>query len=397
MSGLGAEMRDRLIASGGAFRGSIIPIEPEAFKDLAFEMCREAGVQLLLFTDVIDVVMEGTLVRGVVVQTKIGPQAIAAKVVIDASGDADIAYAAGANYVRGRESDGRMRPISLLFRLGNVDIDRVVAYVRAHPEDFAADNHRHVVDFEGKVLRLVGFFGAVKDAKTRDELDKDCHYVRLEAVLVDRRMVMVNSTRVYDVDGTNPFDLGRAMLEGRRQMHQLFAFLKKYIVGFEDAFIVDSAPRLGVRETRRIVGEYVLTEDDIAMDAAFPDTVARTFMRHTPGLDVHSPDAGEGAETDSVYRADVMPVRGFNLPYRILVPKVVDGLLVAGRCMSVTQEADRWTRNQPPLMLAGQAAGTAAALSIEKGVLPRNIDIAALQASLSAQGVMNVIPEAIEA
>ena len=387
LSGLGAEMRDRLVAMGGAFAGSVIPIDPEAFKDLSFQMCREAKVDLLLFTDTVDVVMDGRLVRGVVVQTKTGPRAMMARVTVDASGDADLAYLAGAPHVKGRESDGRMRPITQLFRLGNVDIERVVRYATERPQDFLRDSDRSVIDIERKVLRLVGFFSAVKEAKARGELDKDCHYVRLEDVLVDRRMVMVNTTRVYDVDGTDPFDLTRATLEGRRQMHQLVAFLKRYVPGFEETFVVDTAPRLGVRETRRIVGEYVLTEDDIAGDVKFPDTVARSYMRHIPGHDVHSPDAGEGAESDRVYRTDVMPVLGFNLPYRILVPRGVEGLLVAGRCMSVTQEADRWTRNQPPCILAGQAAGTAAALAVRADVLPRAVNVAALQAALARQGV----------
>lgn len=399
MSGLGAELRDRLIQSGGAFRGeSVISIEPEAFKDLAFALCEQAGVELLLFTEVVDAVMDGERISGVVVQTKSGPKAIMAKVVIDASGDADIAVAAGAPVVKGRESDGRMRPISLLFRIGNVDIERVVRYCREHPEDFLVDPHRHVVDFEQKALRLIGFFKSVEEAKRRNELDKDCHYIRLEAVLVDRRMVMVNSTRIYDADGTDPRDLGRAMLEGRRQMHQLFDFLHKYIVGFEDSYIVDSAPRLGVRETRRIIGDYVLTEEDIGEDRAFPDTFARTFMRHTPGRDVHSPDAGEGAVTDDVYRTSVMPVIGFNLPYQILLPQKVEGLLVAGRCMSVNQEADRWTRNQPPLILAGQAAGVAAALSVARGICPRELDPKILQEMLGKDGVMlPPQPEALSA
>jgi hypothetical protein len=396
MSGLGAELRDRLVQSGGAFRGeSVISIEPEAFKDLAFAMCEQSGVELLLFTEVVDVVMDGKQICGVVVQTKSGPKAIMAKVVIDASGDADIAVSAGAPVVKGRESDGRMRPISLLFRIGNVDIERVVQYVREHPEDFLVDPHRHVVDYEHKALRLIGFFKSVETAKERNELDKDCHYIRLEAVLVDRNMVMVNSTRIYDADGTDPRDLGRAMLEGRRQMHQLFGFLHKYIVGFEDSYIVDSAPRLGIRETRRIIGDYVLTEEDIAEDREFSDTFARTFMRHMPGRDVHSPDAGEGDVSDDVYRTSVMPVTGFNMPYRILLPQKVEGLLVAGRCMSVNQEADRWTRNQPPLILAGQAAGVAAALSVARGINPRELDPKILQKGLGKDGVM--LPERPEA
>lgn len=387
MTGIVAELADRLVRAGAAYLGRVIPIDSEGLKDVAYAMVSESGARILLHAYISDVVMSDNRVRGVLIQTKSGPRAILAGVTVDATGDADVAFHAGAPHVRGRETDGKMRPITLLFRLGNVDIPRVVRFVKDNPQDFLGDPGRNVIDPDRRLLRIFGYFSQVQAARERGELDPECHYIRLEVVFVDRRMVTVNTTRVYEVDGTDPFDLTRATEDSRRQMHQLISFLRRHAPGFEDAFLIDSAPSLGVRETRRIVGEYVLTEEDISANTPFRDSIARMQMRHIPGYDVHSPDAREGAPEDMVNRSAVMPVTGFNFPYRSLVPQRIDGLLVAGRCVSVTQEADRWTRNQPPCILTGQAAGTAAAIAIRSRVQPRSVDIELLQASLRAQGV----------
>jgi hypothetical protein len=387
LSGMAEELLDRLIKAGGAIRGSVIPMDPELFKDVSIRMLDEANVKCLFFAPVLGAVLRGEDVAGVIIARKPGLAAILGKVVIDATGDADVAVASGVPFVKGREADGRMRPVTLMFRIGNVDVSSVVDFVRKNPDQFLSDPDRHVLDLAAGVIRVVGFFNLVKEAKARGELDPDCHYVRIEGVFIERRTVLINTTRVYGVDGTDPRDLTRAMLAGRQQMHQVITFLHKYVPGFERAFLIDSGSRLGVRETRRIVGQYVLTEEDIAQDISFPDTIARASMRHVAGLDVHSPDAGEGSESDPVYRTLTMPILGFNIPYRSLLPKGKGGLLVAGRCMSVTQEADRFTRNQPPCLLSGQAAGTAAALGVRNGIDPSRVEIHEIQSSLRRQGV----------
>lgn len=387
MSGLAQEVRDRLVDAGRAFGERVLAIDPEGFKDTSFEMCEEAGVELILFTSIVDVVMEGENVRGVVIHTKDGPRVILAKVIVDATGDADVCALAGVPYVTGREHDGKMRPISLLFRVGNIELGAVAKYIDDNPHDFLRDPGRHLVDLPGKQMRVVGFFSAARRARERGELDADCHYVRLEDVLVDRGIAMVNTTRVYDVSGLDPRDLTRAMTAGRKQLHQILNFLVSYIPGFENAFLIDSAPALGVRETRRIRGEHLLTEDDIATDQDFHDVIFRTHMRHMPGREVHSPDAGEGSAEDLTHTVEVMPITSFDVPYRALVPLKVNGLLAAGRCISMTQEADRWLRNQPQAMLTGQAAGIAAAISAANGTNPREVNVKQLQDALREREV----------
>lgn len=387
LSGLSLELADRLVEAGAALPGPVVPIDAEAFKDVAYDMVTSSGARVMFFTQILDAILDGDTVKGVVVHTKSGPKALMGKVVVDTTGDADVSFYSGVPHVKGRESDGKMRPITLLFRLGNVDTRRAAKFAQEHPECFLSDPRRNVIDLEHNLLRLVGYFPQVEAARNRGELDPECHYVRVECVFADRGVVTINTVRVYGVDGTDPSDLTKAMVEGRKQMHQLINFLRREAPGFENSYLLDSAPDLGVRETRRIRGEYLLTIEDIIEDKAFEDTVGRIYMRHVPGNEVHSPDGREGAPEDAVWRNMEMPIRGFNLPYRCLVPKKAEGLLVAGRCVSATQEADVWTRGQPGCVLMGQAAGTAALLAVREGVLPRHLDIGSLQAALDAQGV----------
>jgi hypothetical protein len=280
-----------------------------------------------------------------------------------------------------------MRPVTVLFRMGNVDIGRMLDFAARHPEQFINDPNVNFVNTrEGKV-RLAGFFDLVKRARESGELDKECHYLRVESADFEKRMVLINSVRVYGIDGTDGWDLTRGEVEARKQMADLVRFTKRDVPGFEKAFLVDSSASLGVRETRHIIGEYVLNYDDVLTSRPFDDVVA-TNASHLPhGKEMHSPDAREGAEEDDANRKDVWPRLTHEIPYRSLVVKGVKHLLVAGRCISATHEADRMTRNIPPCVMTGQAAGTAAALASRLGVAPSELSIRRLQAALARQGV----------
>lgn len=387
MSGLTGELVDRLVARGGADVGTLTSFDVESFKEVALELVEESGARLLLYTSVVAPIMAGNVARGVVVENKSGRQAILAKVVIDCTGDADVAYRAGVPCVLGREKDGKTRPITLLFRLGGVDVRKVVEFARAHPEDFTPDPRRHVLDLEDGLVRISGFFQEVKAARERGELDKDCHYVRLEGVQVERGMLYVNTTRVYGLDGSNAWDLTRAELEARKQMRQLLPFLKREIPGLENAFVVETSTHIGVRETRRIRGEYVFDEGDVVAGRTWEDTILGLKRRHKPGDAMHSPDAGEGADTDDHNRQMGTPLVPFEVPYRSLVPLEVDGLLVAGRSISQTHSGDMYTRGMYTCILLGQAAGVGAAISLRQGVRPREADRLTVQKALVRQGV----------
>jgi len=387
LSGFSREMVARLLKEGGAWEGPTIPFDPEKFKEVALAFVEEAGARLLLYSWVTDPLVIDGKVHGVTVQNKSGRQAILGGVVVDATGDADLAARAGAEVVKGRESDGKMRPMTILFRMGGVDIERVVEYARAHPDQFTADPSFQILDSEGGVVRLSGFFDLVAAARARGELDKDCHYVRFEGVNVKRGTIFVNSTRVYGVDGTNAWDLTRAEVEARQQMKQVAAFIQREIPGCEKAYVIDASSSIGVRETRRIRGPFVLTEEDILAHKTYEDTVAKIWRFHAAGRDWHSPDGGEGSSSNLVYRTAVTPLNWFEIPYRCFLPNGVQGLLVGGRTLSQTHQADMWTRGMYCCMVTGQVAGTAAALATQSRVEPSALDVRMLQDALAAQGV----------
>ena len=384
--GIPKQIFDRLIAAGGAFPGEVISVDPEIFKGIAFEMAVEAGVRLLLHTICADVIRDGNRLRGVVIENKGGRQALLGQVLVDASGDADIAAHAGAPTVKGREVDGKMRPMTLLFRLGGVDIETMLQYVHEHPEDFSKDPNQMMLDVEGKNIRVFGFFSLVERAKAGGYLYSDCHYFRVESVFPERGTLLVNTIRIYNVDGTNPEDVTRAEIEARQQQLLLVEFVRKYVPGFARAYVLDSGSHIGVRETRRILGEYVLTEEDIIGQVAFPDTIGIDSNRQNPKGPRHSPDGKEGAVTDEETREQVATLYTYEIPYRCLVPQRVEGLLVAGRSISSNHEADGYTRNQPACMVTGQAAGVAAALAARQGILPREVSVPTLQAALRSLG-----------
>jgi hypothetical protein len=330
------------------------------------------------------------------VENKSGRQAILSKVVVDCTGDADLAYRAGAPCTIGREDDHKTRPMSLLFRLGNVNIDRIVEYCRQHPDQFDLSPYATVLQREAKVLRIEGFYDIMESARNTGELDTNIHYLRFEGVDTENGTVIVNTVRVYDLDGSNARELARGEIEGRRQMMQMLQVIKKYVPGCEKAFLIDTALNLGVRETRRIVGEHVFTDVDAWNKVHFKDTVAHLWRRAGLGEEMHSPDAGEGLRDKAFYEKlktydsseiPPPPERDFYFPYRSLIPQRLDGMLVAGRCMSVSHLGDTWTRGIMITMVCGQAAGAAAALAAKHGVGVRQVDIRELQDALSSQGV----------
>ncbi len=385
--GVSAEIVDELIRRKAAVAGRVINFDPEGFKKLALDLVRGAGVRLLLSTWVVAPIVEDGLLRGVFVENKSGRQALLAKTTIDCTGDADIAHSAGVPVHKGQDSDGRMRPMVLLFRIGGIDFKPMVSYARSHPDQFSPDPNRQVNDIEEEVVRMWGFFDLVEEASQRGELPEGFHSLELEGVDVERGICYVNGAEVFAVDGTNAWDLTKAEMAARDQIPMLVAFVRKYIPGCQKAFVLDTAASIGVRETRHIQGEYTLNEDDCATGRAFEDRVVCVSTHlAAPGWAMHSPDGKEGSVEDP-YRTMVARERRCFIPYRCMVPEKVDGLLVAGRSISQTHSADAWTRPQVWCMGMGQAAGTAAALAVMSGVDGRSVDAGLVQARLRSQGV----------
>lgn len=389
MTGVAHEVAAGLAARGaGVLTGPTFPFDPEALKELAVDLLGEAKVEILNYTWVVDPIMEGRRIRGVVIQNKSGRQAILARSVVDTTGDADVAAAAGAEFVKGREKDGKMRPMSVLFRMGGVDIRRAVEYCRSQPkENFTADPNFHILDIDKGLVRLSGYFDIAEKARAAGELPDEIHYLRFEGIDVARGIVTVNNARVYGLDGTNAWDISRADMRARMQNRMLLKVVKKYVPGFENAFVIDSSPTVGVRETRRVRGRHLLTQEAMMAQSVYPDTVAKIWRHMAAGRDWHKADGGEGAPTDAVYRTATTSIAWFEIPWGVFTPNNVEGMTVGGRVLSVTHDADMWTRGQYCCLVTGQVAGIAAALAAARGITPSELPVDALQRTLVAQGI----------
>ena len=390
--GICREMIDDMAARGGAVCGPVIPYDPEVFKQVASQKLRSVGAGTLFYTSTARTIVEHAAVKGIIIENKSGRQAVLAKVVVDATGDGDVAVSAGAEYMTGRETDNKMRPMTVIFKAGPVDILKIKEYWDSNPDDFSPDFSHNVMDLDNKLLRLDGFFEATRRANKEGRINEHIHYLRLHGIVGDIGNLYVNSVRVYNVAGTSGADLSRAQQEAMQQIAELMEFLRTDIPGFENAVVMETAVSMGVRESRRIVGDYTLTVEDCASSRVFDDAIMTSQTRKVAGVHVHSPDGGEGAADDPYVSHLQLPLVEYSVPYGVLLPKGLEGILVAGRCVSSTHEADGWIRGQTAVMAVAQAVGTAAALAVKGNTSLRDISIEELQKSLIEQGCRVRLP-----
>ena len=311
-----------------------IHTHPEHMKLAMDEMMQEANVGLLYHCLAVLPIMEGKDVRGVIVESKSGRQAILAKVVVDCTGDGDVAARAGATVEKGDEQIGRNRHF---LGIGMTDITAL--------------------------------------ARKRGEWDIPRERISFISTMRDDE-VAVNMTRVPDVDAVDSLSLSAAELTARAQINQVVSLLRKYVPGFERARLNASSPKIGIRETRRIIGDYVLTGEDVLEGRRFADEVllAGYFV------DIHHPDR-EGC-------TNIKPKGAYGIPYRCLVPLGVDNLLVAGRCLSAIHEGQAAARVMVTCMAMGEAAGCAAAMACQQNVTPRELNVGQLRERLIEQGAV---------
>lgn len=335
----------------------VTPFDPEAFKIAAYRMMRKAGVALRLHTVFVEPLMDGSKVRGAVLFSKSGFQAVRSRITIDCTGDADVARGAGCQMQKGRKADGLTQPVSLFFRVRDVDEKAVDAYVAAHPYP----------------QHPVGWGAIVQPARERGEFPADKPNLFLVKTLTPG-VWAVNGSRLHNIDSTNADDMSRAEEALHEQVLSLVSFFRANIPGFEKAELLDTANTVGVRESYRIVGEYVVTLEDINEGRAFEDAVALgSFWIDIHGITGH----------DDVFAPPGK--KWCQVPYRSLVPLRVDNLLVAGRCLSATHEAAGSLRVMGPCFATGHAAGAAAALAVQARVTPRKLDPKALRDKLLSQ------------
>ncbi|HWD01953.1 MAG TPA: FAD-dependent oxidoreductase [Amycolatopsis sp.] len=361
--GIGYEITQRLIDAGGAtgftpyvlaeasenpLRVRTFPFDPEVLKVVLDDMAADAGVEIRLHAQAVTPVVRHGSVHGLITQGLDGPEAISASAVIDATGNATISRTAGChteNSARGRRD---RQPMTMMARLSDVDIERFRALDR--------DEKRRLAKLGVETGALAQQLLSLVSSPSGND-------------------AFILMTRVSGLDGSDSHDLTRAETLGRSQVRSVLAFLRRAVPGFEKAHLSAIAPWIGVRETWRIAGDYLLTESDVMAGRQFPDAVVQAGGP----LDVH--DNARGLTL-------IEPPAPFAIPYRSLVPKGVDGLLVAGRCLSATQRAMGAVRHMGTAMATGQAAGVAAAVTADLGVIPREVPVDRVRTVLREQGAI---------
>lgn len=396
LGGIGEELIERARAMDGATpvashprHGSIMGQDPEAMKLKLIEMVKQSGLSLLLHSFVVDAQMDGRRIEGIRVANKAGLEMIPGKCFVDCTGDGDLAARAGADFVYGREGDGLAQPVSAIFRVGGVDLDKTWAYLEEHPEDFETPEGYNGDEYSVEKFRSIpgvgvaGFRSLIRKARAAG----DYHIPRDDMgfnPFPGRREVTVNITRVHGIDGTDPDDLTRAEVESQLQILEGLRFLRKYVPGFEGCYVVSNPFQVGIRETRHVLGSYILTKDDVVTGRDFENQVARGAYP----LDIHDVNdkAPKHAGKVDGGGTDLSKInRSYGIPASCLVPARVDNLLVAGRAISASHAAAASARGQPVCMATGHAAGTMAALAAKRNRAPAALDIREVQTVLTAQ------------
>lgn len=371
IAGALSHLLHRLVELNGAISPSLdtgftVPFDPEIFKLAALELLDDAGVEFLFHAFASDVYRSSNKIKGVVFETKSGPIVITAQAIVDCTGDGDIAAGAGASYEIGREKDQLVQPMTLMFRMVNFDHTVFEQYVRDHPTQWRG---------------VHGLWNLIKLATEAGHLNLAREDILFFAT-PHAKELSVNSTRVTKVLGTDVWDLSYAEWISRLQMKQVSQFLTRYVPGFEESYVVQSGVNIGVRESRRIQGLYQLTADDILNAKRFEDVIARGAYP----IDIHDP-TGIGTTLKRIPLGEA-----YDIPLRCLLPKGIQGLLVAGRCMSGTHEAHSSYRVMPISMATGQAAGVCAALATKQSIMPDEVIFQKVQQELIRQGA-NLAPE----
>ena len=378
IGGLAQKLVDRLASRNGAGRHTRCPlhvsftlIDPEAVKSVAMDMLTESGVVVLLHSLCAGVLKKGNLLKGIIIEGKSGREAILGKIIIDCTGDGDVAFRSGVPCQKGDEH-GLMQPPTLMFCLAGVDTERLRQTVSEHPETYDTDFIPAEYYGRNRKFIIVGLRQLTQKAREAGF-----------SIVTDRTIittalrdgeVWINMTRVKGTDSTDTRSLTRAEIEARKQIDDICKYLIAYVPGFENAYLAQTAPFLGIRESRRIVGQYVLTEEDVLSCRRFDDAI---------GLGSYPVDLHHPGDDDCTMKwcGDC-----YDIPYRCLLPRGPDNLLVAGRCISTTHEAMAATRVMPTCMAIGEAAGRAARMAVQQGIRPADIDVAALQQALVAHG-----------
>lgn len=379
------ELVDQLVTRGYSpghvpdakqYTDTITPFDAEGLKLVLDDILTCAGCDILFHTFAGAVGREGDAVTGITVCNKDGLNTVRGKVYIDATGDGDIAAWAGAPMTKGRPEDGASQPMTMKMKFCNVDIKALKAYVLENIDDFP-HMKPHAELFEQDIpLSLEGFDRQVAEAKAKGELSIARENILLFGTARNGECI-INTTRIIGQDATDAASLSEAEIIGRKQCAELERFMHSHIPGFGNAILEFTGPSIGVRGSRQLSGLYTLTAEDIIERKRFGSVIAHSGYP----IDIHNPK-GEG--TASTF----MNERGtyYNIPYEIMICKELRNLMVVGRCVSASFEAQASIRVTPSAGAIGQAGGIAAANAANTGGDVRGINIKALQEALKKQG-----------
>jgi hypothetical protein len=408
IGGIITETHERLLKEGHAlphsepdFRGwyTFAYVDPDWWGLMIFEMMQENGVNLLLHSLAVDVIKEGASVKGVVVENVSGRQTYFGKVIIDCTGEGDIATRAGAPFEILPKD--QMEPHTISFTADGVDWKKVIDYIKTNPEEFEFERFlastQRQWTYEQLIERIrkiddIAEFGEIMGyrsiLKKGVETGEWHGFSGLGFFLIPREGGIIqahfqHSSQIGNCDATDVADLTYGEIECRRQIVIAWKFIKKYLPGFENAYITRVCPELRIREGRRIMGDYVLTAEDVVEERKFKDVIGKSSF---PAGAVHV--VGPGTLESMVPPQCLKSGGSHDIPYRCLVPCEIENLLIAGKAISTNRAV--YHRFLMQTMVTGQAAGVAAALSAGKCITPRMLetDVSELQRILVEQGAI---------
>lgn len=387
VGGIAQELIDRLDETGDSqghnfcpILNSLTPINAAMMQLRLMEMCHEAGVKLLLSCEACDVHLENGRLTGVTVFGKNCFYDIEAAVFIDATGDGEVSEMAGVPMTP-RGSDGELQPASLIFSLSNVEREPLLSYLEANPDE-AKTPEGYEMDTSPAFYRasvgynVLGLDGLIREAREKGDycdIPRD-RFSTITNPLPDR--MTINNTRIMNFNGADLFQLTGGIEEGYRQMGELLHFIPNYVPGYQNSQLSAISPMLGVRESRRCIGMKTLCHESILKGEVPADTVALCGYN----IDIHHGN-DEGSELYIVER-------GYGIPYGTMVSERVDGLLFTGRLISVDRDTYASTRIMSTCMALGEAAGCAAAMCVQDGQRPTELDTDALRERLRAQNAI---------
>jgi len=344
-----------------------VPLDPYAIDMFLDDKMKEAGVKVLLHTQAVDVIRENDQITHVISFNRSGLQAYPAKCVIDATGNADLAAKSGCETEKGRKEDGLTTPSSLIFHVYNVDQEKLTGFIESENDP--------------KLRKLISHL--------KESGEWPFPYdIFISTQLVDEGTFFINTSRLVGVDGTDGDSISDGIVQGRKESHQLMAIFRKHIPGFENAKIKAIAPSLGVRETRRIVGDFRLSVEDLSNERFFDDCIGFSMY----GWDLPDPKKPSeqpfAFDDQGGYRYKVKKGLTTPLPYRIMVPRPVTNIICPGRAASVERQVLGPVRVMAPCMAMGEAAGMAAAQLAQRGVSFSEVDIPKLREDLRKAGAI---------